>query len=85
MIALLVGPFQFSNKLRTKYLKTHRSIGYIYLIAIFIGGISSLGLAFTSKVNITYMMGLTFLAVAWFLNSGMAFLCILARVLSRIL
>ena len=79
IIALLIGPFQFSNGLRAKYIKWHRRSGYVYLTAILIGGIASLGLAFTSKVNITYMMGLTFLAVAWFLTSGMALFCILKR------
>lgn len=78
-IALLIGPFQFSKKLRAKNVKLHRRIGYTYLIAILIGSIASLGLAFTSKVNITYMMGLAFLAVAWLLTSGMAFFCILKR------
>ena len=79
VIAILIGPFQFSNKLRTNYLKIHRRIGYTYLIAIFIGGIASFGLAFTSKVNLTYMLGLAFLGVAWFLTSGMAFLCVLRK------
>jgi hypothetical protein len=79
MLALLIGPFQFSNQLRATYLKWHRRSGYVYLTAVFIGGIAGIGLALTSQVNLTYQWGLMFLAIAWLLTSGMAFLFIKNR------
>lgn len=35
-IAILLGVFQFSNRLRARYLKTHRTLGYIYVMSVFI-------------------------------------------------
>jgi uncharacterized membrane protein len=35
-LAILLGIFQFSNRLRARYLKTHRTLGYIYVISVFI-------------------------------------------------
>ena len=52
IVALLIGPFQFSNQLRAKYLKIHRRSGYVYLTAVLIGGIAGIGLAITSQVNL---------------------------------
>jgi uncharacterized membrane protein len=37
-IALILGIFQFSNRLRAKYLKVHRTLGYIYVVCAVIGG-----------------------------------------------
>ena len=79
VIAILVGPFQFSNKLRAKYLVFHRRMGYVYLISILLGSIAGMALALTSKVNLTYKMGLFFLAVAWLLTSGFALFFIIRR------
>ena len=45
MIALLLGPFQFFPSIRKKYVKTHHTIGKIYLCAILLAGSASLYLA----------------------------------------
>src|SRR3954468_16871958 len=37
-LAFILGAFQFSNRLRARYLKVHRVFGYIYVTAVFIGG-----------------------------------------------
>jgi uncharacterized membrane protein len=37
-IALFLGIFQFSNRLRAKHLKVHRALGYIYTVCAVIGG-----------------------------------------------
>ena len=36
-LALLLGAFQFSNRLRARYLRVHRTLGYIYVTSVFIG------------------------------------------------
>jgi uncharacterized membrane protein len=36
-LALLLGAFQFSNRLRARYLTVHRTIGYIYVTSVFVG------------------------------------------------
>jgi uncharacterized membrane protein len=35
-LAMLLGVFQFSNRLRARYLKVHRTFGYIYVTSVFI-------------------------------------------------
>ena len=44
-IALVMGAFQFSNRLRAKYLKVHRTMGYIYVVCVFIGAPVAIPLA----------------------------------------
>jgi uncharacterized membrane protein len=35
-IAIVLGAFQFSNRLRARYLKAHRMLGYVYVASVFI-------------------------------------------------
>ena len=79
VVALLIGPFQFSERLRNTNLTVHRRMGYVYLTMVLIGGIAGGVLAMTSQVNLTYKMGLFGLAIAWLLTSGMALFFILKR------
>ena len=81
ILALLIGPFQFWNAFRTKYLKTHRWLGRIYLIAILIGSISSTSLAWTSALAIhwTWAIVLQALAIPWFITAFMAYRAIRKR------
>jgi uncharacterized membrane protein HdeD (DUF308 family) len=83
ILAMLVGPFQFSNKLRARYLVIHRRLGYVYLVSILLGATAGIALSLTSKVSVTYKMGLFFLAVAWLLTSGMALFFILKRKITQ--
>src|SRR5512146_1938384 len=36
-LAMIMGAFQFSNRLRSRYLKLHQVMGYTYVTAVFIG------------------------------------------------
>lgn len=83
VVALLIGPFQFSNTLRMKYLGIHRKSGFVYLTAVLIGSIAGGVLSLTSQVNLTYKAGLFSLAIAWLLTSGMALFFILKRKTSQ--
>ena len=77
MIALLLGPFQFFPSIRKKYVKTHHTIGKIYLCAILLAGSASLYLAVAKILAVdhapTFGIGLMGLALAWFLTAGMAY------------
>src|SRR5690242_15447482 len=37
-LALVLGAFQFSNRLRARYLKVHRTLGYVYVASVFLAG-----------------------------------------------
>lgn len=74
-LALLLGAFQFSNRLRARYLKVHRTLGYVYIVSAFISGplgfpvakkIGSLSLAAASGVQ----------AFGWMVTAAIALYCI---------
>lgn len=77
--AMLIGPFQFWKKFRNRYIKIHRLLGRIYLIAILTGTISATYLAWTSgyKISFSWAFGLEALAFVWITTALMA--CISVR------
>ena len=73
--AMLLGAFQFSNRLRARYLKVHRTLGYVYVVSVFISGplglpvakrIDSLSLAAASGVQ----------AFGWMVTTAIALYCV---------
>ena len=44
-VALLAGPVQFSSRLRRRFLKFHRVLGYMYFISVLIGAFTGIALA----------------------------------------
>lgn len=79
-VALLSGPWQFSSRLRKRYLKVHRITGRVYLIAICCGATGAFGMVSTLQGRpLGWMVGLATLAVAWLLTSGTAYYAILKR------
>ena len=75
MTAILIGPFQFSSTFRNRYLKVHRTMGKIYLIAILIGSTCAFYMSFTVATNFNnaWSIALFFLAVPWLLTTLMAY------------
>jgi uncharacterized membrane protein len=79
IVATLIGPFQFTPKIRNNYLKVHRKLGRIYIIASVLCGITGMYLAITSSVNLPYNVGLFMLGITWSTSSIMAFISIKNR------
>lgn len=79
MVAILIGPWQFSRRLRQRYLSLHRLLGRTYLIAIACGAVAAMNLAVTNPFGWAWGAGLCALAVAWLTTSGMAFYAIKQR------
>lgn len=73
--ALLIGPVQFSNTFRNRYIKTHRNLGKVYIIAIIIGSLCAMYMSFTvaKQVNIAWCIALFFLALPWLISVLMAY------------
>jgi uncharacterized membrane protein len=80
ILATVIGPFQLWKAFRNKYLKLHRWLGKIYLLAILLGVISSTALAWTSaiKINFSWALSLQGLAFAWLVTSGMAYISVMS-------
>jgi uncharacterized membrane protein len=79
MVALLIGPFQFSRWLRQRYLRLHRVMGRVYLIAILCGSIGALALSITTPDGGPWSLGLQGLILAWVTTAGMAYYAIRQR------
>lgn len=74
-LALLLGVFQFSNRLRARYLKVHRVLGYIYVVSVFISVPFSIPVAL--KID---SLSLTAASVAqgfgWMVTTAIALYCV---------
>src|SRR5579862_2454088 len=70
IIALLAGPLQFSSRLRQRRLKIHRVLGRMYVISVFIGALTGIGLA----AGRPGMPGTSMQAAAWIVCTGAAFI-----------
>jgi uncharacterized membrane protein len=79
LVAIVLGPFQFYLRIRTRYPRVHRITGRLYLAAVSLSALVGMALALTSSVNFAYASGLFGLATAWLATSGMALVSIRKR------
>jgi len=74
-LALAMGAFQFSNRLRARYLRVHRVMGYIYVICVFIGAPMAIPLAM--KVGTPVLVAASVAqSFGWMVCTGIALYCI---------
>jgi len=73
MGALLAGPWQFSRKLRARFLNAHRWLGRFYLLEVGLGSIAGLAMAFVSEEGMATHLGFGALAVLWFFTGLQAY------------
>lgn len=84
MLAVVLGPLQFWPRIRRDYLPFHRIAGRVYVVAVLVGSIASLGISFRLGANnAAYASGLIGLAVAWILTTSMAFVAIRRKNLAQ--
>ncbi len=79
MVALLSGPFQFSTRIRKRYLSAHRMMGRVYLIAVACESLAAFKLAFGTTFGWAWGVDLVALAVAWLITSGMGYYAVRQR------
>jgi hypothetical protein len=70
VMALLAGPMQFSSRLRQRHPQFHRVLGRLYLISVFIGALTGVGLA----AGRPGMPGTSMQAAAWIVCTTAAFI-----------
>jgi uncharacterized membrane protein len=79
-VALILGPFQFSARLRTTRPTLHRWLGRLYLgIGVLIGGLAGLYMASHAFGGLTARLGFGGLAIAWLYTGFRAYRAIRAR------
>ena len=80
LVALIIGPVQFSTKLRLKYIQFHRWSGRVYLlIGVLFGGFAGLIMAQHSFGGLVARAGFTSSAVVWIFTGAMALYAILQK------
>lgn len=79
MVALLIGPWQFSTSLRQRFLSLHRLSGKVYLIAVLCGCAGATRLAIGTTFGKAFGFGLLSLAFVWFTTSAMAYYAVRKR------
>jgi uncharacterized membrane protein len=70
IFALLIGPINFSSRIRQRYLPLHRILGRMYVISVFVGSFTGIALAWGRPG----LPGTTMQAVAWMVCTTAAFL-----------
>ncbi len=74
-LALVMGAFQFSNRLRSRYLRVHRVMGYIYVVSVMIGAPIAIPLA--ARVDTPSLTAASVVqAFGWMFCTGVALYCI---------
>jgi uncharacterized membrane protein len=82
-VAILAGVGQLWLGLTDRTAGLHRPLGRIYVAAVAIGAVGGLYLALTADGGFVYAAGLTGLAIAWVVTTGMAVLAIHRRALHQ--
>lgn len=78
-VALLIGGFQFIPRLRSRFPATHRWMGRIYVLAVLIGGLSGLVLAYGNENGDLTRLGFGLLSVFWLVSTVLALRHAIAR------
>jgi uncharacterized membrane protein len=74
-LAMVMGAFQFSSRLRSRYLRAHRVMGYIYVAGVMIGAPIAIPLA--ARVATPSLVAASAVqAFGWMLCTGIALYCI---------
>ena len=74
-LALVLGIFQFSTRLRQRYLKVHRVMGYMYIVGVAISAPVAVKVA-TILVIPTLTMASVIQATGWMVTTATALYCV---------
>ena len=75
LVALAVGPWQFIPALR-RHKALHRGLGFVYFLAVFVGGISGMFTAFIAQGGMISQVGFVTLAELWIVTATLALMAI---------
>jgi uncharacterized membrane protein len=73
IVALLTGPGQLWLGLNRKRLALHRKLGIVYMAAVAVSSVAAFYLAAHTDLGWVFGAGLTGLAIAWIVTTGLAF------------
>lgn len=68
LVALALGPWQFIPALRRRK-ALHRGLGFVYFLAVFVGGVSGFFTAFIAQGGLISRVGFVVLSVLWIISA----------------
>lgn len=73
--ALVLGPFEFWDRLRTRFIKLHRWVGVLYLLAVLVSSGTAMVLSFTTayEVNWAYAFSAQVWVSVWIISTIIAY------------
>jgi uncharacterized membrane protein len=75
-IAMAVGAFQFSNRLRARYLRVHRALGYTYVTSVCIGAPLAVVVAMNLSRSPSQLVANCVNSFGWALTTLIALYCV---------
>jgi uncharacterized membrane protein len=82
-IALMTGSLQFFPRLRNQYLHSHKIVGKIYVVSVFLGGIAGFYIALFASIGTVAQLGFSFLAISWLYTNWQAYQSIKRKKINR--
>lgn len=79
ILAMAVAAFQFSNRLRARYLWLHRIFGYTYVTSVFIAAPFAILVSLKLSRTFTSVAGNCMQSFGWFVTTAIALYCIRTR------
>jgi hypothetical protein len=73
LLALPIGPFQFSSRFRQRFLSIHRIMGRVYLASVGVSAVVALCLSAIHQSDIQDKEWVFTLDIAWLITEWMAF------------
>jgi len=74
-LAMVLGAFQFSNRLRARYLKIHRVVGYVYVVGVFVSAPFAIPMAM--KIHTLSLIAASGVqSLGWMLTTAIALYCV---------
>ena len=81
-IALVLGLFQVHPRFRSQFTRSHRRVGKVYFLAVFLSGFAGLYMATIAEGGLITELGFGMLAVLWLATAIMAIIRIRQRNIS---
>jgi len=83
IVGILAGPVAIWLGIRRQRMAVHRALGFTYLASMGLSSLAALYLAIHTDVSWVFGMGLSGLAVAWFVTTGLAWMAIRRRLITQ--
>ncbi len=78
-LALVIGPFQFFKRIRTRYRKWHIAVGQVYVVCCFIGATTGFYISFFTFGGFIATLGFIMLSGLWLFTIVKGYRAVMAK------